>query len=99
MQGLPQDEGLADEAWLLESWPLDPVDFSFRNLVTSNVDLLEHKTFENGNCIVNQGDPLREIYYVVEGEVEIVHMMESDSDDDDLEDGSDEQVQQPTQSN
>lgn len=85
VQNLEPDEVPAVEAWLLESWPLDPADFSFKSLINSIEDILEHRRFKTGECIVKQGDPVREMFYVSEGEVQIVHVVESDSEDDDFE--------------
>ena len=70
----------------MESWPLDPINFSLKALLLSVDDLLDNRSFRAGEFIVRQGQPFKEMYYVREGEVEILHMIESDSEgDDDLE--------------
>ena len=86
MQGIEPDEAWAEEAWLMESWPLDPINFSLKALLLSVDDLLDNRSFRAGEFIVRQGQSFKEMYYVREGEVEILHMIESDSEgDDDLE--------------
>ena len=70
---------------------MDPGNFSFRSLIQSTDDMLEHRHLKKGELIVREGDLVKEIFYVEEGEVEINRNF--DESDSEGSDGELEQVQ------